>query len=145
MTHLKSPARLAAALAASLLLAGAAAAGPLTVTVDGVEARGGKLYIGVQTEAQFMQEDGVAGEIFEAPAAGSLSASFDLPEGRYAVSVWHDINADGVFDVDAQGVPLDGWSSLNAASLTAAPTFDQAAVSVPAGGVSVTLGMVYPQ
>ncbi len=55
------------ALAALLGTAGIAAAAPLTVTVTDIEARGGTFYVGVQTEAQFMKDDGVAGEMIEAP------------------------------------------------------------------------------
>lgn len=72
----------AALIAATLAMAGAASAAVLTVTLDGIEARGGKLYVSVQTEDQFMKEDGVAGEIPEAPEAGTKTLSFDLPEGR---------------------------------------------------------------
>lgn len=140
MTRLKAPALLAAA----LMIAGAAAAEPLTVTVAGVEARGGQLYVGVQTEAQFMSEDGVAGQIVDAPEAGTFSATFHLPEGRYAVAVWHDTNANGVFDIDEQGRPADGWSSPRAESLRAAPTFDEAAVDISGGGTTVSMQMIYP-
>lgn len=141
MTRLKTP----ALLAASLMITGAAFAEPLTVTVDGIEARGGKLYVGVQTEAQFMKNEGVAGQILDAPAAGTFSATFDLPVGRYAVAVWHDIDANGVFDVDENGIPVDGWSSPRAESLRAAPTFDEASVDVAEGGTTVSMQMIYPQ
>lgn len=136
---------LAALIAAALAMTGAASAAPLTVTVDGIEARGGKLYVSVQTEDQFMKEDGVAGEILEAPEAGSKTLSFDLPEGRYAVSVWHDFNGNGAFDVDDAGMPADGWTSPNAASLQAAPTFEQSSVTVEAGGAALQMDMIYPR
>lgn len=135
---------LTALLILSALIAGNAAAAPLSVTVDGIEARGGKLYVGVQTEAQFMKQEGVAGEILDTPAAGSQTFTFDLPEGRYAVSIWHDINGNGVFDLDARGIPADGWTSPNAASLRAAPTFDQSAVTVSAAGSAVQMDIIYP-
>ncbi|MCU0730046.1 MAG: DUF2141 domain-containing protein [Hyphomonas sp.] len=140
-----TPIKSALALAALLAAAGAAQAAPLTVTLNGIEARGGKLYVGVQTEAQFMKDDGIAGEIIEAPEAGSRSFTFDLPEGAYAVSIWHDFNGNGQFDTAENGMPLDGWTSPNAESLRAAPTFEQSAVSVAAGGGSTTLKMIYPK
>jgi uncharacterized protein (DUF2141 family) len=140
MTHLKPLAVIAFALG----LAGAASAAPLTVTVEGIEARGGKLYIGVQTQAQFMKNEGVAGNFIEAPAAGSKTLTFDLPEGRYSVAVWHDLEANGVFDTTPDGVPLDGWSSLNAGKLKAAPTFEEASLDVTGDGAAVTLKMMYP-
>ncbi len=132
------------AAAATLWFAGAAHAAPLTVTVTGIEARGGSLYVGVQTEAQYMKDEGIAGDIVAAPATGTKTFSFDLPEGIYAVSIWHDFNANGSFDTDADGRPLDGWSSINAETLRAAPTFDQVSLAVPAGGEAVSLKMYYP-
>ena len=139
-----TPLKPLAAITLALGLAGAAAAAPLSITVDGIEARGGKLYIGVQTEAQFMKDDGVAGQIFEAPEAGSKTVSFELPDGRYSVSVWHDFNGNGEFDTAENGMPLDGWSSLNAGKLTAAPTFEQASLEVSGDGAAITLDMIYP-
>lgn len=139
-----TPAKTLASLCAALLAAGAASAGTLTVTVEGVRAHPGPLYVGVQTEEQFMKDDGIAGEMISAPSEGTHTLSFDLPEGRYAVSVWHDLEANGTFDLTEDGRPADGWSSLNAPTLTAAPTFDQASVPLGADGKAITLKMVYP-
>lgn len=136
---------LAALITAALAVAGTASAAPLTVTVNGIEARGGKLYVGVQTEDQFMKDDGVAGDILDAPQDGSTTLTYDLPEGRYAVSVWHDFNGNGEFDLDEQGIPADGWTSPNAASLRAAPTFDQSAVTVSGAGAELQMDMIYPR
>lgn len=131
--------------AAALVAAGVASAAPLTVTVTGIEARGGKLYVGVQTEAQFMKEDGVAGEIVDAPEAGSKTFAFDLPDGTYSVSVWHDFNANGVFDLTEAGPPADGWGAINGETLRAAPTFDQVSLAVSGDGASASIKVFYPE
>jgi uncharacterized protein (DUF2141 family) len=130
--------------AAALAWAAGAAAAPLTVNIEGIEARGGTFYVGVQTEEQFMQDAGVAGEILEAPAAGNKSFTFDLPEGVYSISVWHDFNGNGQFDMSEQGMPMDGWSSINAETLRAAPTFEQSSLALPADGAAATLKVYYP-
>jgi uncharacterized protein (DUF2141 family) len=140
-----TPIKTVIASVAAVIAAGTAAAAPLTVTVNGIEARGGSLYVGVQTEAQFMKDDGIAGDIIATPAAGSSQFTYDLPEGAYAVSIWHDFNGNGTFDLAEDGRPQDGWSSINAASLRAAPTFDQVNMTVPAGGAAATLEMIYPE
>lgn len=133
------------AIAAGLAAAGIASAAPLSVTVTDIEARGGTFYIGVQTEAQFMQDDGVAGEIIEAPEAGAKTFTFDLPEGTYSVSVWHDFNGNGVFDTAGDGRPLDGWGAINGETLTAVPVFDQVSIAVPAGGTNANVKTFYPE
>ncbi len=121
-----------------------ASAAPLTFTVEGVEARGGTLYIGVQTEAMFLQDDGIAGEKIKAPVAGSHTVTFDLPEGDYSVSVWHDLDDDEVFDRAESGRPEDGWAMINGASLRGMPTFAAVKIAVPASGANATETMIYP-
>jgi len=122
-----------------------AMAAPLTFTVDGVEARGGTLYIGVQTEAEFMKDAGIDGSAIKAPAAGTHSATFDLPVGEYSVSVWHDANDDNVFDMSENGMPAEGWTMHNAKALRGMPTFDLVKISVTETGASVTETIEYPE
>jgi len=133
------------ACAAALSGAGLAAAAPLTVNVDGIEARGGTLYVGVQTEAQFMENAGIAGEMVAAPEAGSQSFTFDLPEGAYSISIWHDFNANGQFDMSEAGPPADGWAMINGEAMRAAPTFADASLVLPAAGTATTLKVIYPE
>ncbi len=140
MTRLKT----AILAAAALILPVAAQAAPLTVTLNGLEARGGTLYIGVQTEDQFMKNEGIAGEKFDAPASGSLTVTFDVPEGAYAVAGWHDFDGDGVFDLSESGMPQDGWSMINGGTHTGLPVFAEASVTVPAGGASIEETVFYP-
>ena len=129
------------ALAASLSLSAAAA--PLTVHVKGVEARGGVFYVGVQTEDQFMQDGGVDGSRVEEISAGTHSYTYDLPAGEYSVSVWHDEDGDGVFDMGEDGMPKDGWSMYKAEDLRGMPTFDAVKTTLDASGQDITLNMMY--
>lgn len=131
------------------LIAGAIAApaiaAPLTVTLEGVEDRGVPLYVGVQTEEQFMQWDGIAGEKIEDPDAGTVTVSFDLPEGEYSVSVWHDLNNNSEFDMKESGWPDEGYAMSNQSALRGPPTFDVVKVSVDADGAAITETLNYPQ
>lgn len=131
-----------ASIIAATAFGGLAHAAPLSVAVEGVEARSGNFFISVQTEAQFMKNDGIAGEMISTVEAGTLNRVFDLPAGRYAVSVWHDDDADGQFSSTPEGIPLDGWA-MSGQELTSAPTFDMVAVTVPEEGTSVSLQMAY--
>ncbi|MEE4211219.1 MAG: DUF2141 domain-containing protein [Parvularcula sp.] len=117
-------------------------AAELAVTLNGVEEHDGTLYVSVQNESEFMGNRGTAGEMSANVKAGTAQYSFDVPEGRYAVSVWHDINANGVFDMGEDGMPLDGWA-MSAENLRGEPTFDEAAVEVGPKGAAITLQMTY--
>ena len=125
----------------SVFGAGIAHAGSLTVSIDGVQKRDGNLYVRVQTESQFMQDAASHGRIIDRPV-GDVDVVFSgVDDGTYAISVWHDDNANGTFDFDERGMPLDGWA-LSGPGLTGAPSFDQTKISVE-GDVSVTLRMIY--
>ncbi|MEL6567214.1 MAG: DUF2141 domain-containing protein [Pseudomonadota bacterium] len=136
------PIRSIASIATVLACATAAHAGALTVSIDGVEDRGGTFYISIQSEAEFMKQEGTAGDVISNIEAGTFSKSYDVPAGRYAVSIWHDENGNGVFDTEETGMPLDGWA-MSGNALTGPPTFDDVAVSVPAEGNAVRLAMSY--
>ena len=132
----------------ALLAAAAAApafAAPLTVTLDGVEERGAPLYIGVQTKEQFMQWEGIAGRTIDNPEAGTHTVTFDLPEGEYSVSVWHDLNNNGEFDTLENQMPNEGWAMSNDSALRGMPTFDVVKVAVGSEGAEITETVKYPK
>ena len=130
---------------ASLTALGTAAtarAAPVEIDLTGLRA-GGRLYVELQTRDQYMGPQRAAGQIVEAPAAGSLSFNFDVPPGDYAAMVWHDDDSNGRFDVDPSGRPLDGWAAPNADKLHAAPTFDDVKLNITAAGAKVPLALHY--
>ena len=131
--------------AAASVVSATAMAAPLTVKLSGVEDRDATLYVGVQTEEQFMKWDGIAGEKLEDPSAGSHTVTFDVPEGEYSVSVWHDLNNNGEFDMSDMGMPAEGWAISNGSGLRAEPTFDEVKVVVGPDGAEITETVQYPQ
>lgn len=115
------------------------------ITLIDVRPGAGPLYIALQSEDQFMQEDGVAGEFVENPDSATLTFSFpDIPEGRYSFTVWHDLDKDGTFSIGAMG-PTDGWTMPGAADLRGLPTFEVNSFMVTGPKTSVTEAMLYPQ
>ncbi len=130
-------------IATAALIAAPASAAPLTVHVTGVSDAGGQLYVSVQRADQFMRQEGVAGQIVPTPAAGDHSFSYDVPEGEYAVTIWHDDNGNGAFDMGADRMPEDGWAMVNGSQLRGEPAFDQVKTVVGADGTSITLPMIY--
>ena len=123
------------------LLASAAAAADLTVTVEGVEARGGTFFVSVQTEDEFMGDSGTDGSMISTPEAGTLTRTYDLPPGEYAVTVWHDDDGNGAFDMGPNGMPLDGWAMSG--TMNGMPTFETAKVTVGEDGAKTSMTMTY--
>ena len=134
-----------AAVAALTVSAGSALAGDVTVTLTGVQARGGELLVGLQTRNQFMKHEGVYGERISDPAAGTRTFTLhDVAPSDYSITALHD--ADGNKDMTmANGRPGEGWGMLHGETLRAVPTFDQVKFTVPASGdLALTVAMEYP-
>lgn len=138
---------LCAALLAASALAAPAMAGDVAVTLDGVQARGGKLLMALQTRDQFLQAAGAYGEVVDNPQAGTRTVILrNVAPGAYSLSVLHDEDGDGAMKMDGY-MPGEGWSMLNGAELRATPTFDQVDFEVPASGgrTEIRAAMIYPR
>ena len=114
---------------------------PLTVIVEDVRSDAGQIYISVQTAEEYMDDRGTAGSI-ETPAKGSMRLDYDVPEGTYAVSIWHDEDANGEFDRAENGMPLDGWALSGNGN---GWHFDAVKVKVEGNGTIVRVRMQYPR
>ena len=143
---MKLSAGLTAAALALALSAGSALAGDVTVTITGVEARGGTLLAALQTPAQFLKHEGAYGEAIAAPAAGVQTVTFHgVAPGAYSLSVLHDVDGDRDMKTTADGRPAEGWAMLHGETLRAMPTFDQVSFTVPeSGAVTLSVAMDYP-
>jgi uncharacterized protein (DUF2141 family) len=137
---------LSLAVLATACLAGPALAGDVTVTLSGVQARGGNLLAALQTQDQFLQPAGAYGEIVRDPRAGTVRVTFrNVTPGDYSFSALHDADADGQMKMDG-AMPAEGWGMVNGESLRGAPAWDQVKFTVPASGdVALTVPMSYPR
>jgi uncharacterized protein (DUF2141 family) len=129
---------------AGLLFGGAAAAGEVTIELNGVQARGGTLYASLQKRDEFMKQGAGHGAKAIAPKAGVLRLTLpDVAPGEYALSVMHDANDDRQLNMSPQFIPLEGWAMSNGDALMGPPTFDLVKVTVPASGGTVRATVQY--
>ena len=129
---------------ATACLAGPALAGDVTVTLTGVQARGGSLLAALQTQDQFLQPAGAYGDRVRDPRAGTVRVTFrNVTPGDYSFSALHDADGDGQMKMEG-AMPAEGWGMVNGDTLRAAPTWDQVKFTVPASGdVALTVPMSY--
>lgn len=130
---------------AALIAPAAAQAGRVTVELNGLRV-GGTAYVQVQTRAQFLGPNRIAGQVVRVAAAGALSVDLgEVAPGDYAVTVWHDDNDNHQFDMNPQGGgPLDGWAITNdAAGGAGPPDFDRARITVSQAPLRVPLTLHY--
>jgi uncharacterized protein (DUF2141 family) len=75
-----------------------------------------------------------------ADAKGVICRFSDVPEGRYAVSVGHDLNGNQRVDTNFIGLPTEQWGvSNNARPSLRAPRFDEAVFKVEGDAKEVVI------
>lgn len=137
MKHLIN-ATIAAVAALSLNLASAA---DLTVHVEDVKAANGNVMVAVYTADTFLK---VPFKGSAAPAAvdGNKVVFKDLPEGEYAVAVYHDANSNGKMDNNAVGMPTEDYGFSNSAvGKYGPPKFDAAKFTLAPCGATLRVSL----
>ncbi len=75
---------------------------------------------------------------------GTVTVTFAVPPGIYAVSTLHDENKNNKMDTNALGIPKEGYgASNNIAPHFHPPSFDQAKFQVPVIGEKISIVMRY--
>lgn len=120
--------------------ASAAHAGDLVIRIDNVKTADGKVKVALfDGAATFLKRPA---RVADAPAtAGATTVTFkDLPPGDYALSVYHDANADGKMDRNPAGIPIEPYAfSKDAQGFMGPPAFDAAKLAVPAAGLDTVV------
>ena len=114
----------------------------VNVTLDGVRAGAGPLYVSLQSEEQFMREESSASAMVAEPGASTTLDLGAVAPGRYALVVWHDIDRDGEFSMGPMG-PLDGWAMIGGERMRGEPSFAEASFLVEGDAVAVRETMIY--
>lgn len=119
-----------------------AGAGSVTVTIDGVEAGEGQLFVALQNEAGFAAAEG-AYTTKVAANGTSVTATFDGVEaGSYVAAVIHDENNDGNVELGDTG-PTEAWGLSGSAQTGGAPEFGPASFEVTETGGNATVSLNY--
>mgnify|MGYP003506400901 CR=1 FL=1 len=122
------------------LVCGAAQAGELHVEVKGLTEIKGDLMVAVfNQKGQWLKQASVNRKLGVTQSV--LSVQFDnLPEGEYAVSVFHDLNSNGKLDSNAVGMPTEPYGfSNNAASNFGPPSFDAAKIKLDQSKTAISI------
>lgn len=92
----------------------AATSSKLIVQVTGVRPATGEVAITIYPDdkRRFLAKGGKLARL-RAAAAASVKACFWLPQGSYAVAIYHDRNGDRDFDRTLVGLPAEGFGFSN--------------------------------
>lgn len=132
---------LIAAAATTLTLVSAQAA-DLALRIDDVKSADGTVSVALYNSADsFLKKP--AHYTRAKAEKGTVTVDFkDLPEGEYAVALYHDANANGKMDKNMIGMPTEDFAfSNNAMGKMGPPSFEQAKLAVPAAGLAATVSL----
>lgn len=119
--------------------------GNLTVTVTGIKADKGTIEIGIFNSKYAFPKKGREFKTMSLKAnAPTLTFTIKgLPDGAYAIALYHDINADGKVNKNIIGVPKEGYGfSNNVKPLFSSPSFEKAKFTI-ASDTSITISLIH--
>lgn len=81
----------------------------LTIEAQGVKSSEGYIGVGVyNTDATFLKDGKTFAGTFEPTKEGTTTITIsDLPEGTYAISIFHDKNGNKELDTNFMGIPKE--------------------------------------
>jgi uncharacterized protein (DUF2141 family) len=129
-----------------LCLAASAGAADLTIELAGVRSESGHLMIAVYDSAATFRREGeeavaVRVRAHTGPQQITLGG---LPEGSYAIAVYHDENLNRELDTNLLGLPTEGRGFSNdAAGRFGPPDFEAAKLVLGAGPTRSRVALVY--
>ena len=117
----------------------------LTVEVSNIENNRGQILIGLYNQAEgFTEIDAVFKKgLLRTVDNSTLSYTFtDIPDGEYALSLFHDENSNSELDTNFIGIPKEGYGfSNNVRPVFRPATFEEAKFSIEGDlKVSVKIG-----
>jgi len=112
-------------------------AADLTIRVDNVRTAGGQLMVALFDGAATFLKQPVRSQGVPAGAGSTMVVFHDLAPGRYGLTVYHDANGNGKMDSNMMGTPVEAYAFGNdAQGRMGPPSFDDAALAVPAAGLA---------
>ena len=120
-------------------------AGNLTVKVSGVRNDKGLLSAALyDSESSFMNvPSALLTPKVHAAHGDTLIVFHDLPAGKYAMSVFHDENANGKFDKNFLGIPVEEYGFSNTNDDSGVPSFSKAAFDYDGTNRTIVIGLHY--
>ena len=133
---------------ASILLASPALAADIVINVTDVRSDAGQVLVALfsdETKDAFPASEAAIRFAGAKASEGAVVVTMeDLPEGTYAISLFHDENDNGELDTNLMGIPTEGFGFSNdARGVMGPPEFDAAALDVSASGMTTTISLAY--
>lgn len=116
----------------------------LTVSVSGLKPLKGDLYISLHNRPEYFQvPDSALMKVKITVNEETEVIHFDeVPNGKYAIAIYHDENLNTALDVNELGIPKEGYGFSTKKQVPGRPKFEQAAFNVT-GNDTVDIIIIY--
>lgn len=118
----------------------------LTITIPNIKNTKGGIHMAVYSSKNKEAFTKIGQEFkvidFKAGGAAGKYVIKDLPEGEYAIAIYHDENGDKKCNTNLIGIPKEGYGFTRITKLFSAPKFDDAKVVVNKD-VIVPISLIY--
>jgi uncharacterized protein (DUF2141 family) len=117
----------------------------LIVNVSGLQPLKGDLYISLHKRPEYFQ---VADSAFMKKRISvneeTETVVFDkVPQGKYAIALYHDENLNGIMETSENGIPREGYGFSVKKNFFGRPKFEQAAFEINSND-TLEVKMMYP-
>lgn len=107
----------------------------LNLKVQNIKKAVGDIFIAVYDNEKDYMENRFAEAIAKVESEGALEVALQIPFGKYAVTIFHDVNQDGELSTNFIGIPKEPYGfSNNPKSSFGPPSFEQSLFEFKAPG-----------
>jgi len=111
----------------------------LTVDLSGLSTEKGEVMVGLYNEEGQWLKTNLQGKGSEVQGGSAQVVFKNLPKGEYAISTFHDINANGELDSNFMGIPNEPYAFSNDAKGLFGPASFKDAKFVVSQDVSISI------
>ena len=117
----------------------------LTVEVDNIKYSSGKnISVGIFGKSTFPTIGKAEYEKLIVANGSKVSINFELPQGDYAVAVFHDLNSNKTLDKNFFGIPKEPYGfSKNFKPGMSAPDFSECSFTLSEAEKKLTISLIY--
>jgi len=119
----------------------------IQVEVSGISSKKGEILAALfSTEKGFPNDASKAFKTVKAlPSNGKATLQFNqVPDGKYAIALFHDTNGDGKLNTNILGIPKEGYGvSNNVRNLFSAPGFEESSFRHGKSKTSLSITIQY--
>lgn len=116
--------------------------GTLYVQINNIKHETGAIYMAVYDNKEAYMKKRFHEAIFDVPGLGELQTQLNLPYGKFAITIFHDVNDSEDLDTNFMKIPKEPYGfSNNPKSSFGPPGFDAAAFQFEKDGqrIEITL------